>query len=81
MKVMYIANDGKQFEIKEKCLEYERRTEDSKKAEEALTIIKEICNKYYYCSECPFKRTNTFCVFDTCNFSTPADFLDYFKGQ
>lgn len=81
MKIIYEANDGKQFKTEKECRKYESNLEDNKKAEQALSIIKEICNKYSDCLNCPFEILNTGCVFEIGEFSHPYELLDYFKGQ
>ena len=68
MKVMYIANDGKQFETEKECLDYE----DKATAKEVLEKIKAICEKNN-CFKCPFQGNNVNCVFDSTEM--PEDFL------
>lgn len=60
MKVVYIANDGKQFETEEECLDYE----DKATAREVFEKIKIICKKNT-CSSCPFHGKDVICVFDS----------------
>ena len=72
MKVVYIANDGKQFETKEECLDYEDDLKDKEIAKEVLEKIKAICEKNV-CLYCPFRGNSTNCVFGSTEM--PEDFL------
>ena len=81
MKIIYEADDGKQFYDKYNCELYENKSKDKKKAKEALTIIQEICSEQDFCEKCPFCRSDGGCVFQTFNYDTPVNFLNYFEGQ
>lgn len=50
-KVIYIANDGTEFDNKEKCVSYEKEFDDIIKA---LKKLKEKCILADECESCPF---------------------------
>jgi hypothetical protein len=56
----YVATDGKQFETKEECLEYENHYSDLIKA---MTAISKFCTHMSLekksCQNCPFYRNST----------------------
>jgi hypothetical protein len=74
MKTIYESFDGKQFENKTDCIQYEQ-TFFKSKAEEFFNIVKQIrehCNNTDGCRDCPFFKEDS-CGFKEITTSTPWD--------
>ena len=52
-KVIYVADDGWEFDTKEKCIEHEKENFHIAELKKALKEVREIC-KNHYCEFCPF---------------------------
>lgn len=68
----YVANDGKEFDKREECIEYENSIE----IREMVKAISTFCTDTY-CDDCPFHIYSN--VSDTCMFTshTPSEWKDY----
>lgn len=74
MKTIYESFDGKHFENKTDCIQYEQ-TFFKSKAEEFFNIVKQIrehCNNTDSCKGCPFLKEDS-CGFKEFTNSTPWD--------
>lgn len=56
----YVAEDGKKFETKEKCITYEERRKEIFELRKTLRKIKDICDNTN-CQYCPFNDDDTGC--------------------
>lgn len=64
MKIIYESFDGKHFEDKDKCVQYEQ-TYFKSRVDEFYNIIRQImeyCDSIDSCKDCPFYKEN-FCGF------------------
>lgn len=52
-KIVYVAEDGKEFDKKQECIEYERIISRYTELKEALKEVRRICQNNY-CNTCPF---------------------------
>lgn len=66
----YVASDGKEFDKREDCIEYENATE----LHEAIKKISEHCGKTW-CEDCPFSKSKggEQCLFEL----IPSNWKDY----
>ena len=64
-KIIYVADDGKEFATKDECISYEIRMTDTEKLIEATKTIHDICNMFEDCGDCPLKRAKS----STCRFN------------
>lgn len=66
-KIVYISEDGKEFETKMLCQKYE---EENKKLLDAMVILKEHCRCSINCTECPFYIVNGSASESKCRLAT-----------
>lgn len=52
--VVYVANDGTEFNTKEECYKYEAEAKKISSFIRTLNAIKEFCYQKKKCSDCPF---------------------------
>lgn len=52
--VVYVANDGTEFNTKEECYMYEAEAKKVSSFIRTLKAIKEFCEQKEKCSDCPF---------------------------
>lgn len=53
-KIVYVANDGTEFNTKEECYKYEAEAKKINSFIRTLRAIKEFCYQQEGCSNCPF---------------------------
>ena len=52
-KIVYVAEDGTEFDAKEKCIEHENKISRYAELKQVLKEVREIC-KNHNCDFCPF---------------------------
>jgi hypothetical protein len=61
-KVIYVADDGKEFATKPECFEYESECKKIKSFKRTLNAIADFCFKHPDCRDCPFyNKTDEIC--------------------
>ena len=74
MKIIYESFDGKRFEDKTECIQYEQ-TFFKSRADEFFDIVKQIrahCDNTDDCKDCPFYKESS-CGFNDITNSSPWD--------
>ena len=49
----YVAEDGREFDTKERCLEYEQDVSRKKEVLNAMKVLKDFCFSHASCCDCP----------------------------
>ena len=52
-KIVYVAEDGTEFNKKQECIEHEHKVSHYAELKEALKEVRKICLNHY-CNDCPF---------------------------
>lgn len=52
-KIVYVAEDGTEFDKKQECIEHEHKVSHYAELKEALKEVRKICQNHY-CDDCPF---------------------------